>query len=145
MTLTILSPTMQPSRQELPYPLVTTRAGLSGFPSPAQDYDGRKLDLNEHLVKKPAATFFVNVTGDSMEGLGIHDSDLLVVDRSIDPRPGQILVAMVEGEVTVKRYERIGRRPYFISGNPRYAPLPVADLECQVWGVVSAVIHQLLK
>lgn len=126
----------------LPHPLALTRAGLSGFPSPAQDYEGRTMDLNERLVKRPSATFFMTATGDSMDALGIYDADLLLIDRSIDARPGHILVALVEGEITVKRYELLGRRPYLCSGNPRYAPIPVTDLDYQVWGVVRAVIHE---
>lgn len=133
-----------PATQALPYPLALGRAGLSGFPSPAQDYEGRTLDLNERLVKHPAATFFMTVTGDSMVSLGIHESDLLLVDRSIDPRPGHILVAMVDGEITVKRYELLGNQPHLCSGNPRYAPIPLRELDCQVWGVVRAVIHEYL-
>lgn len=131
-----------PSTQPLPYPLPLTRAGLSGFPSPAQDYEGRTLDLNERLVKRPSSTFFMSVTGDSMEALGIVDGDLLVVDSSIEPRPGCILVATVEGELVVKRYELIGNRPYLTSANPVYRPIPAAELECQIWGVVRAVIHE---
>lgn len=131
-----------PPALPLPYPLVLTRAGISGFPSPAQDYDGRSLDLNERLVKRPSATFFMSVTGDSMGPLGIEDGDLLVVDRSITPRPGHILIAMLDGEITVKRYQMIDRQPHLCSGNPAYAPIPVADLDCQVWGVVRSVIHE---
>ena len=131
-----------PSPLALPHPLALGRAGLSGFPSPAQDYEARTLDLNERLVKRSASTFFMTVTGDSMEPLGIQEGDLLVVDSSIDPRPGHILVATVEGELVVKRYELLGNRPYFTSGNPRYRPIPAADLECQAWGVVRAVIHE---
>jgi DNA polymerase V len=119
-----------------------TRAGLSGFPSPAQDYEERTLDLNERLVKRPSATFFMTVTGDSMEALGIHDGDLLLVDRSVEPRPGHILVALVEGEITVKRYDLLGQQPYLCSGNSRYAPIPLSDLDCQVWGVVRSVVHE---
>ena len=131
-----------PATQALPYPLALGRAGLSGFPSPAQDYEGRTLDLNERLVKRPSATFFMTVTGDSMVNLGIHEDDLLLVDRSIDPRPGHILVALVEGEITIKRYQQIGNRPYLCSGNPRYQPIALTDLDCQVWGVVRSVIHE---
>ena len=131
-----------PPAQPLPFPLPLTRAGLSGFPSPAQDYEGRTLDLNERLVKRPASTFFMTVTGDSMEALGIAEGDLLVVDSAIEPRPGHILVATVEGELVVKRYELIGNRPYFTSANPAYRPIPAADLECQAWGVVRAVVHE---
>lgn len=131
-----------PPSLELPHPLALGRAGLAGFPSPAQDHEGRTLDLNERLVKCPSATFFMTVTGDSMEALGIHAGDLLVIDSAIEPRPGHILVASVEGELVVKRYELIGNRPYLTSGNPSYRPIPAADLECQAWGVVRAVVHE---
>ncbi|MCE8034635.1 translesion error-prone DNA polymerase V autoproteolytic subunit [Billgrantia tianxiuensis] len=126
----------------LPYPLALGRAGLSGFPSPAQDYEGRTLDLNKRFIKRPSATFFLSVTGDSMVRLGIQEGDTLVVDRSLDPRPGHIIVAMVDGEITVKRYEMVNGVPCLCSGNPRYAPIPLIDLECQVWGVVRSVIHE---
>ncbi|SFU79833.1 LexA family protein [Halomonas korlensis] len=135
-------PHPSPLTLALPHPLALTRAGLSGFPSPAQDYEGRTLDLNERLVKRPSASFFMTVTGDSMDSLGIHEDDLLLIDRSIDARPGHILVASVEGELIVKRYEMLGRRPYLCSGNAQYPPIPLANLDCQVWGVVRAVIHE---
>lgn len=136
------SPHPAPPPLALPYPLALGRAGLSGFPSPAQDYEGRTLDLNEHLIKRPSSTFFMNVTGDSMETFGIYDGDTLVVDRSLDPRPGHIIVAMVDGEITVKRFELRGQVPCLCSGNPRYAPITLVDLDCQVWGVVRSVIHE---
>ncbi|RDB43453.1 peptidase [Halomonas sp. DQ26W] len=139
---TILTAHPTPPSLALPYPLALGRAGLAGFPSPAQDYECRTLDLNERLVKRPSATFFMNVTGDSMVRLGIHEGDLLLVDRSIDPRPGHILVAMVDGEITVKRYKLLSNQPHLCSGNARYAPIPLEDLDCQVWGVVRAVIHE---
>jgi DNA polymerase V len=128
----------------LPFPEMRIRAGLSGFPSPAQDYEGRTLDLNERLIKRPSATFLMQVVddGDSMLAYGIYPGDILVVDRSIAPRPGQILAALVDGEIIVKRYEIIGNRPYLCSGNTRYAPIPLGDCECQVWGVVRSVIHE---
>jgi DNA polymerase V len=143
MTLPTLIPAHPaPPALALPYPLALGRAGLSGFPSPAQDYEGRTLDLNERLVKRPSATFFMSVTGDSMDRLGILEGDLLLVDRSLEPRPGHIIVAMVDGEITVKRYELKGNVPFLSSGNPRYAPIPLVDVECQVWGVVRSVIHE---
>ncbi len=77
-----------------------------------------------------------------MEHLGIHEGDLLLVDRSLEPRPGHILVAMIDGEITVKSYELRGEVPCLCSGNPRYAPIPLIDIECQVWGVVRSVIHE---
>ncbi|MGO2501622.1 MAG: LexA family protein [Cobetia marina] len=139
---TLARPHPAPAPCELPYPHITGRAGISGFPSPAEDYAGRTLDLNERLIKRPAATFFMTVAGDSMEGFGIYENDTLVVDRSIDARPGHIVVALVEGEVVVKRYELIGQRPYLCSGNALYPPVANVDLECQVWGVVRSVIHE---
>ncbi|EWH03721.1 DNA polymerase V [Halomonas sp. BC04] len=93
-------------------------------------------------MKRPSATFFLTVTGDSMVKLGINEGDILVVDRSINPRPGHIIVAMVDGEITVKRLERRGEKHFLCSGNPRYAPIPLENLECQVWGVVRSVIHE---
>lgn len=126
----------------LPHPHATIRAGFSGFPSPAEDYVGRTLDLNERLVKRPSATFFMTVSGDSMEGFGIQDRDLLVVDRSLDARPGHIVIALVDSEMIVKRYEMLGKRPYLCSGNSHYAPIPITDLDCQLWGVVRSVIHE---
>ncbi|MBH8578810.1 LexA family protein [Bisbaumannia pacifica] len=138
----IFQPHPAPTYHALPHPLATIRAGISGFPSPAEDYVGRTLDLNERLVKRPSATFFMTVTGDSMEGFGIQDGDTLVVDRSVDARPGHIVVALVDGEIIVKRYEVLGRRPYLCSGNDRYAPIPISDRDCQLWGVVRSVIHE---
>ncbi|KXS38722.1 MAG: DNA polymerase V [Halomonadaceae bacterium T82-2] len=126
----------------LPFPEIRIRAGLSGFPSPAQDYTSDRLDLNEHLIKRPSATFFMRVSGDSMEDFGMHDGDLLIIDRSLDPRPGHMVAALVDGEVIVKRYEVHGGRPCLVSGNPRYAPIPLAGHECRIWGVIRSVIHQ---
>ncbi|GAB2796566.1 translesion error-prone DNA polymerase V autoproteolytic subunit [Halomonas shantousis] len=126
----------------LPFPEVLARAGVSGFPSPAQDYEERTLDLNERLVKRPASTFFMQVAGDSMTGFGMHEGDLLVVDRSLTPRPGQILAALVEGEIIVKRYEILEGRPHLCSAHPRYAPIPLDRHDCQIWGVVRSVIHE---
>lgn len=144
MTMAILLlPSPTPSTHRLPWPESRVRAGVTGFPSPAQDYEGRTLDLNEYMVRRPSATFFVVVTGDSMRNFSIHDGDLLVVDRSIDARPGHTIVALVEGETTVKRYEKWGSYHYLVSGNPDYPPIPITDLDCQTWGVVTHVIHRL--
>lgn len=140
----VLVPAPHPAGLPLPYPLAHGRAGISGFPSPAQDYEERTLDLNQHLVRRPTSTFFMKVEGDSMEGLGIRHGDLLVVDRAIEARAGHVLVAMIEGEITIKRYAIIDGEPYLCSANPHYAPVPVADRDCQVWGVVTTVIHELM-
>lgn len=116
----------------------------AGFPSPAADYEQDALDLNRHLVKNPAATFFVRVTGDSMINAGIHHGDLLVVDRSLEPRDKNVVIAVVDGELTVKRI-RINRRKITLAPeNQHYSPQEIAgESEFQVWGVVTNVIHQL--
>jgi len=116
----------------------------AGFPSPAADYEEDKLDLNRHLVKNPVATFFVRVTGDSMLGAGIHHGDLLVVDRSLQPRDKNVVIAVVDGELTVKRI-RINRRKIILEPENRdYVAREItAETEFEVWGVVTNVIHQL--
>jgi len=115
----------------------------AGFPSPADDYIGQQLDLNDLLIKNPAATFFVRVAGDSMSGVGINDADLLVVDRSLTPGPGRIIIAAVNGELTVKRLVKTRDSWRLVAENPDYAPIEITeDLSCVVWGVVTSVIHQ---
>jgi DNA polymerase V len=116
----------------------------AGFPSPAEDYLEAKLDLNEHLVKHPAATFFLRVAGDSMVGAGIHSGDLLIVDRALEPTDRRVVVAAVNGEMLVKRLNIRGKRLTLIADNPNYPPLPItAAIEFQIWGVVTSVIHFL--
>jgi DNA polymerase V len=114
----------------------------AGFPSPADDHLEKTLDLNELLVKKPAATFFVRAQGESMLGAGIHPNDILVVDRSIDPVPGKIVICALNGELTVKRLQRNKGQWQLQSENPEYADIVIHDdLELVVWGVVTTVIH----
>ncbi len=115
----------------------------AGFPSPADDYIGQQLDLNDLLIKNPAATFFVRVAGDSMTGVGINDADLLVVDRSLEPVHGKIIIAAVNGELTVKRLIKTPASWRLVAENPDYAPIEITEeLSCVVWGVVTSVIHQ---
>jgi DNA polymerase V len=115
----------------------------AGFPSPAEDYLEGKLDLNRHLVANPAATFYVRVSGDSMTGAGIHDGDLLIVDRSLEPLPGRVVIAVINGEHTVKRLQREGDRLLLLAENADYAPIEVSELEeLRIWGVVVCVLHQ---
>jgi DNA polymerase V len=116
----------------------------AGFPSPADDYVEQRLDLNEHLIQREASTFFVRVAGRSMEGAGIHDGDLLVVDRAVEPTDGAVVVAALDGELTVKRYRRHGDRPYLVPENEEHAPIPVQPgQDLVVWGVVRHVIHEV--
>jgi len=122
-------------------PLYTTHVP-AGFPSTTDEHFDQKLDLNEHLIKHPAATFFVRVSGDSMIEAGIHDGDLLVVDRSIEPKDRQIVVAVVDGEFTVKRLAIKNGRLQLIAANPDYQPISITDAsDFQVWGTVTHVIH----
>ncbi|MGR9014228.1 MAG: LexA family protein [Gammaproteobacteria bacterium] len=122
-------------------PLFTGKVA-AGFPSPADDYVEKNLDLNELLVKKPAATFFVRAQGESMLGAGIHPNDILVVDRSIEPVPGKIVICALNGELTVKRLERENDQWKLTAENPEYPDIAIYDeLEMVIWGVVTNVIH----
>ncbi len=116
----------------------------AGFPSPADDHVENHLDLNQHLVQRPSATFFVRVEGDSMINVGIHEDDILIVDRSIEPTNGRIVIAAVNGELTVKRLEIQQKRLRLLPENPRYSPLEITEeIEFTIWGVVVHVIHSL--
>lgn len=115
---------------------------VAGFPSPAEQYLEPTLDLNELLIKRPAATFFVRVQGDSMIDEGIREGDLLVVDRSIRPASGDVIIAAVDGEFTVKTFRRDKEGVHLVPANKNY---PVIDLkrgqELDYFGKVTAVIH----
>jgi DNA polymerase V len=121
------------------------KSGVSaGFPSPAADYEEGKLDLNKHLVRNPAATFFVRVNGDSMLGAGIHTGDLLVVDRSLEPIDKSVVIAVVNGELTVKRIRLRKGKITLQPENENYPPCQITEcVEFEVWGVVTNVIHSL--
>mgnify|MGYP001216117265 CR=1 FL=1 len=123
-------------------PLFT--CGVSaGFPSPAEDHIDRKLDLNELLIPHPASTFFVRVAGDSMRDAGISNNDILVVDRSLEPTSGKIIIAIINGELTVKRLVRTDSTCKLVAENPEYSPIVItAETDFSVWGVVTSVIHQ---
>ena len=116
----------------------------AGFPSPVADYEEDKLDLNKHLIKHPAATFFVRVTGDSMVEAGIHNGDLLVVDRSLEPRDKSVVIAIVNGELTVKRIRIRKKKITLEPENESYSAQEINEnMEFEVWGVVTNVIHKL--
>ena len=116
----------------------------AGFPSPADDYMEDRLDLNDYLVRNPSATFFVRVTGDSMIDAGIHSGDILVVDRSLPPRDGNIVIAVIDSELTVKRLQRKKTKVYLLPENQNYKPIEItSEMNFEVWGVVTNVIHSL--
>lgn len=116
----------------------------AGFPSPADDYTEARLDLNERLVRHPAATFFVRVEGDSMIGVGIHSGDILIVDRSIEPTDKSIVVAVLHGELTVKRLRRKHGRVRLEAENPDYPAIEIPEgEELVIWGVATSSIRDL--
>lgn len=131
---------LNPSQQYLP---IFHENISAGFPSPAQDYIESGLDLNELMIKHPASTFFVRVDGDSMRGAGIFSGDILVVDRSLEASNGKIIVAIVNGEFTVKRLVIKKEGVQLVPANSAYPSINVhPDLDFQVWGVVTYVIHR---
>ncbi len=130
------------ARTSLRLPLVSASVE-AGFPSPADDHLERAIDLNEELVRNPAATFFVRVKGESMRDAGIRPGDILVVDRSLLPADRQIVVAMIDGEFTVKRFRSRQGRVTLEAENPSFPPIQIGeDRELTIWGAVTYVIHQ---
>jgi DNA polymerase V len=127
-----------------PLPLPIYLANVqAGFPSPAEDYLDKTLDLNELLIAHPAATFFVRVSGDSMQNAGIFSGDILVVDRSLEAADNKIVIAIVNGEFTVKRLKIREGRISLVPENPSYPILEMKEgSDFQVWGVVTYVIHK---
>ncbi|MDR1489479.1 MAG: translesion error-prone DNA polymerase V autoproteolytic subunit [Desulfovibrio sp.] len=129
------------NREGLPLYLSPVAAG---FPSPAEDYLDRKLDLHEYLVRNHSSTFFVRAAGDSMIRAGINDGDLLIVDRSVTPGNGSVVIAAVEGELTVKYLFRKNGRVWLVPANDEYPEFDVTDQEdTLIWGVVTYAIHKL--
>lgn len=114
----------------------------AGFPSPAEDYIEKFLDLNEHLIEKPAATFFVKVNGDSMKEIGIRSGDLLIIDRSKTARNNSIVLAVVNGEFTVKRLIKRNGKILLKPENPEFKSIEIVDgMDFEIWGVVVHAIH----
>ncbi len=135
-----MGPTTQDDRVNISLFLSLIHAG---FPSPADDYVDNVLDLNELVISHPAATFFVRVKGESMENAAIYENDVLVVDRSIEAADRSIIVAVLDGEFTVKRLRKTHDALYLFPENPRYKPIKVSEeSDFQVWGVVTYIIHR---
>lgn len=138
--LEIFSPEETPG-MSLPY----VEGGVkAGFPSPAEDFMPRSLDLNRELVRHPASTFYARVSGDSMVDAGISDGDLIVIDRSVEPYDMCVAVAFVEGEFTLKYVKISPDGITLVPANPRFKPIPVSpDEQFVIWGVVRYVIKKL--
>ena len=116
----------------------------AGFPSPADDYVEKSLDLNELLVEHPAATFFVRVEGNSMIDAKIESGDVLIIDRSLRAESGSIVVAVLNGEFTVKRLVHKKEKTFIVAENPKFPPIEISEeIDFQIWGVVSYVIHKV--
>lgn len=114
----------------------------AGFPSPADDFVESELDLNEHLIKRKTATYFFRVKGNSMTGANINNGDLLIVDRTITPKHGQIVVAAVNGDLTVKRLYKQRGEIRLQAANDDYPDITIKeDGELTIWGVVLHVVH----
>ena len=135
---TLLGPV---SETPLVLPIMETRVP-AGFPSPAADHLDKTLNLGELLVKHPQATFLMRVEGDSMTGAGIHNGDIIVVDKAVEPQSGKIVVAVVDGDFFVKRLVVRGDRCFLVSENPKYPEREIGEwASLDVWGVVTNVIH----
>ncbi len=116
----------------------------AGFPSPADDYLEDKIDLNQYLVRHPASTFLVRASGESMINAGIFPNDILVVDRSLKAEDGKVVIAVVDGELTVKRYKKKGNNIELVPENDEYKKIVIEkESEAYIWGVVTNVIHPL--
>lgn len=130
------------SKKKLKIPLVQSRIS-AGFPSPADDYLDPAIDLNEHLITNPAATFLVRVKGNSMVDAGIYEEDVLIVDRSIPATNNCIVIAMLSGEFTVKRLRQRAGKTFLEAANSSFARIELKDeQELVIWGVVTYVIHR---
>ena len=115
----------------------------AGFPSPATDYMENKLDLNEYLIKHPAATFIVKAKGSSMTDARILSGDLLIVDRSISPKSDDIVIASIFGDLTVKKLKKKQNSFFLLSANSDYPSIEVKEeMECFIWGVITYIIHE---
>ena len=114
----------------------------AGFPSPADDYVEDRLDLNQLLVQNKSATFFLRVKGDSMINAGIHDGDIIVVDRSVEPVDRSVVVAVIDGELTIKRLVKRNGVAELHAENPKYDPIRFKEgQELTIWGVVTSAVH----
>lgn len=115
----------------------------AGFPNPAEEAGGFALDLNEYLVKHPVSTYYLRVEGDSMTGARIAPGDIVVVDKSLEARSGDIVVAAVDGDFTLKRLKKQGAGAWLVAEHPGYPPIALHEAtDASLWGVVTYVVHK---
>ena len=116
----------------------------AGFPSPADDFKELRISIDQEVVRSEEATFYARVSGESMQGAGLDDGDLLVIDRSIEPKNGKIAVCYIDGEFTVKRLKVVEDGVFLIPENPKYQPIKVTEEnELIVWGIVTYVVKKV--
>jgi DNA polymerase V len=119
-----------------------TTANATGFGAAADDYMERGIDLNEQLIRNKPATFFMRVTGSSMINAGIYDGDIVIVDRSLKPKNGKIVIAVIDGEMLIRRYEQSFNKLRLVPETSKLAAMEVGEfMDFQIWGVVSCVIR----
>ncbi len=141
MSLKILVPY---TKKKLVRPCFTTTVS-AGFPSPADDFIDKQLDLNDHLIYNKEATFYVKVSGDSMINAGIYDGDLLIVDKSLTPKNNSIVIAIINNEFTVKRLKLNNGSIILMPENSKYLPIEFDEAsDLSIWGVVTNVIRSCL-
>lgn len=129
---------------DISIPLYSSKV-RAGFPSPADDFIEQKLNLNDYLIKHPASTFLVRAEGESMVGAGIQSGNILVVDRSLEPTHNKIVIAALDGELTVKRLYRQQGEVKLLAENPDYPPIDIHEnMDTIIWGVVTNVIAELV-
>lgn len=127
------------------HPLLAPVSVAAGYPSPAQDYFDGRINLNDYLIKDATSTYVIRVSGHSMEGAGISDGDEIIVNRALEPKDGSIVVAVLDGELTVKRLRLTAEGVVLQAENPAYPDIRVPELaSLDIWGVVSISIHHLL-
>lgn len=117
-------------------------ANATGFGAAADDYAERGIDLNEQLIKNKPATFFMRVNSDAMAGAGIHVGDVVIVDRSLEPKNGKIVIAIVDGELLIRKLEVSGGKKRLVASK-KIASIDVAESDLKVWGVVTYIIHNV--
>ena len=115
----------------------------AGFPSPAEDFTELSISLDKHLIQNPVATFMAYANGNSMVQAGIHHGDILIIDRSLDARNNDIIIAVLNGEFTVKQLSIVKDTFFLIPQNPQYLPMKISDdMDFEIWGVVTYSIHK---